>query len=108
MIAAVMIQAGGALLWAGRAGARIDDLSARIERQGPVAERLARLEEQAAFARSALSRIEAKLDRASFEMRLSGAPQDDADTWNAKQGVMLRSVAQPRVSKHAERQSHAR
>ncbi|HYG26814.1 MAG TPA: hypothetical protein VD906_07895 [Caulobacteraceae bacterium] len=63
VVVAVAIQAAGALLWAGQASARIDELQSRIEAQAPVAERLARLEEQAASARAALERIEAKLDR---------------------------------------------
>ena len=64
VIVAVVLQAGGALLWAGQAAARIDQLEARVQAQGPLAERLARLEEQAVAARAALDRIEAKLERA--------------------------------------------
>jgi len=63
IIITVLLQAAGALLWAGQAAARIDELQTRIEAQAPVAERLARLEEQAAATRAALDRIEAKLDR---------------------------------------------
>ncbi|MEI9964544.1 MAG: hypothetical protein WDM92_07445 [Caulobacteraceae bacterium] len=63
LVLAVVLQASAVLLWAGRAAARIDELSQRLDRQGPVAERLARLEEQAAGARASLDRIEAKLDR---------------------------------------------
>lgn len=63
VIVAVALQAAGALLWAGQAAARIDELQSRIEAQAPVAERLARLEEQAVATRAALERIEAKLDR---------------------------------------------
>jgi hypothetical protein len=63
IIITVLLQAAGALLWAGQAAARIDELQTRIEAQAPVAERLARLEEQAASTRAALDRIEAKLDR---------------------------------------------
>jgi hypothetical protein len=63
IIVTVALQAAGALLWAGQAAARIDELQSRIEAQAPVAERLARLEEQAASTRAALDRIEAKLDR---------------------------------------------
>ncbi len=61
VIVAVVLQAGGALLWAGQAAARIDQLESRVQAQGPLAERLARLEEQAAAARAALDRIERKL-----------------------------------------------
>ena len=63
IVITVALQAAGALLWAGQAAARIDELQSRIEAQAPVAERLARLEEQAASTRAALDRIEAKLDR---------------------------------------------
>jgi outer membrane murein-binding lipoprotein Lpp len=61
VIVAVVLQAGGALLWAGQAAARIDELESRVEAQGPLAERMARLEEQASAARAALDRIERKL-----------------------------------------------
>ena len=63
VIVAIALQAAGALLWAGQAAARIDELQGRIEAQAPVAERLARLEEQAAATRAALDRIEPKRDR---------------------------------------------
>jgi len=63
IVITVLLQAAGALLWAGQAAARIDELQSRIEAQAPVAERLARLEEQAAFTRAAVERIEAKLDQ---------------------------------------------
>ncbi len=60
----VFLQAAAALMWAGRASARIDDMQRRLEAQAPVAERLARLEEQATATRQSLDRIEAKLERA--------------------------------------------
>ena len=44
LLVAVALQAATALLWAGRASARIDDLRQRLDAQAPVAERLARLE----------------------------------------------------------------
>jgi len=59
----VFLQAAAALMWAGRASARIDDMQRRVEAQAPVAERLARLEEQATATRQSLDRIEAKLER---------------------------------------------
>ena len=62
LVLAAVLQASGVLLWAGRAAARIDQLEQRLDRQGPVAERLARLEEQAAAAKASLDRIEDKLD----------------------------------------------
>jgi hypothetical protein len=63
VVVAVMAQAAAVLLWAGAASARLDAVQDQLERQGPAAERLARLEEQAAFTRAALERIEARLER---------------------------------------------
>ncbi|MGH1558558.1 phage portal protein [Caulobacter segnis] len=57
------LQFAAALLWTGRASARIDEMQRRVEAQAPVAERLARLEEQATASRQSLQRIEAKLDQ---------------------------------------------
>jgi len=62
VVVTVAIQAGGGLLWAGRASARIDELQRRVEGQGAVVERLARLEEQVSAARAALERIERRLE----------------------------------------------
>lgn len=63
LIVTVFLQAAAALMWAGRASARIDDMQRRIDVQAPVAERLARLETQADATRQSLLRIEAKLER---------------------------------------------
>ena len=63
LILALALQAGGVLVWVGRTAARIEEMEQRLDRQGPIAERLARLEEQAAAARASLDRIELKLDR---------------------------------------------
>ncbi|MET3667891.1 hypothetical protein [Caulobacter sp. 1776] len=63
VLVALFVQAAAALLWAGKASARIDDMQRRLEAQAPVAERLARLEEQATATRQSLDRIEAKLER---------------------------------------------
>jgi len=64
VLVAVALQAAAALLWAGKASARIDEMQRRLEAQAPVAERLARLEAQAEASRQSLIRIEAKLERA--------------------------------------------
>jgi len=64
LVVTVFLQAAAALMWAGRASARIDDMQRRIDVQAPVAERLARLEEQADATRQSLARIEARLERA--------------------------------------------
>lgn len=62
VIVALALQTGGALIWAGAAGERLD----RLEDQGAAlthaGERLARLEEQIGQARESLSRIERRLD----------------------------------------------
>ncbi len=63
LVVAVFLQAATALMWAGRASARIDDMQRRIDAQAPVAERLARLEAQAEASRQSLERIEARLER---------------------------------------------
>jgi len=63
LLVAIALQAAAALMWAGRASARIDDLRLRLDAQAPVAERLARLETQAEATRASLARIESKLDR---------------------------------------------
>ena len=62
VVVTVAIQAGGGLIWAGRASARIDDLQRRIDSQGDTAERLARLEEQVAATRIMLERLERRLE----------------------------------------------
>ncbi|WP_298326849.1 hypothetical protein [Asticcacaulis sp.] len=63
VIVTIVLQSAAALMWFGRAGARLDTLEARLQQQAGVVERLARLEEQALATRAALSRIEAKLDQ---------------------------------------------
>lgn len=63
LIVAVALQAAAALMWAGRASARIEEMQSRLDTQAPVAERLARLEEQAVAVRASLARIESRLER---------------------------------------------
>lgn len=62
VIAAVAVQTAAGLIWAGGAAARIETLESRVEEQRLVAERLARLEEQAVATRASLERIEAGLE----------------------------------------------
>jgi hypothetical protein len=62
VVVTVAIQAGGGLIWAGRASARIDDLQRRVDSQGETAERLARLEEQVSAMRVTLERLERRLE----------------------------------------------
>ena len=62
VIFALLVQTGGALLWAGGAAERIAAIERRLDRQVGVNERLARLEAQADATRADLARIEALLD----------------------------------------------
>ena len=62
LVVAVLVQTAGALLWAGAAEARLSQLETQAAADLPVAERLARLEEQMIGARQSLTRIERRLD----------------------------------------------
>ncbi len=61
VVVTLVVQTGFVLVWVGRAAARLDMMEARLEQQSGVAERLARLEEQAVAQRAALERIEGRL-----------------------------------------------
>jgi len=63
LVLAVLIQTAGALLWAGAAEARLSSLESQAKIDAPVAERLARLEEQMLMARQSLTRIENRLHK---------------------------------------------
>lgn len=62
LVLAIFIQTCSALLWVGAAEARILMLEDKMREGRLVAERLARLEEQAVIARGSLERIEQRLD----------------------------------------------
>lgn len=62
IVAALMVQTIGGLVWAGGAAARIATLEERVGEQRLVAERLARLEEQSVATRAAVERIEMRLE----------------------------------------------
>lgn len=62
VIAALIVQTIGGLVWAGGAAARIATLEERVGEQRLVAERLARLEEQSVATRAAVERIEMRLE----------------------------------------------
>lgn len=62
LVLAVVMEAAGALLWTGRAAARLEEVEHRLAAQHDVSERLARVEEQLTDARSSLGRIERRLD----------------------------------------------
>ncbi|MAL09660.1 MAG: hypothetical protein CMF74_08355 [Maricaulis sp.] len=62
VIVALALQTGGALIWAGAAGERLDRLERQTSALTTTGERLARLEEQIGQARESLNRIERRLD----------------------------------------------
>jgi hypothetical protein len=62
LIAALLVQTIGGLVWAGGAAARIATLEERVGEQRLVAERLARLEAQGEATWAAVDRIERRLE----------------------------------------------
>ncbi|MBI1234566.1 MAG: hypothetical protein GC208_08690 [Alphaproteobacteria bacterium] len=62
VIVALALQTGGALIWAGAAGERLDRLESQSTALTQAGERLARLEEQIEQARESLNRIERRLE----------------------------------------------
>lgn len=64
MLAALLVQAAGAIFWAGAAAERISALETSAANARPVAERLARLEAEVAAMRVQLDRIERKMEAA--------------------------------------------
>lgn len=64
LIAALLVQTVGGLVWAGGAAARIATLEQRVGEQRLVAERLARLEAQGEATRATVERIEQRLEGA--------------------------------------------
>lgn len=63
----MVIQAAIALLWAGAAGERLNQLERRVDSTQQVIERTARLEEQIYYLRSTLDRIDVRLQQISAE-----------------------------------------
>ena len=62
LIVALFLETAGALIWTGRAAARLDAVERAVQTQPEVAERLARLEGQVSDAQRSLNRIERRLD----------------------------------------------
>ncbi len=60
--AAVIVQTGLGLIWAGAASERLAQLERRADDNTQIIERTARLEEQVRFVSATLVRIEGKLD----------------------------------------------
>lgn len=67
--AALLVQTAAALLWAGSAAERLDEVERRAQDAAELVERTARLEEQSRAIRASLDRIEGKLDRLEAEER---------------------------------------
>lgn len=63
LVLTVVLQSAAALLWAGAAAERINQLERRTANQDGIAERLTRLEVQMVQARASLNRIEERLSR---------------------------------------------
>jgi hypothetical protein len=61
-VMAVLVQTGGALVWAGAAAERITVLERNDEAGRPVGERLARVEAELGAVRAQLDRMERKLE----------------------------------------------
>ncbi len=61
-VLAVLVQTGGALVWAGAAAERISQLEHTVRERRTVVERLARLEEGVDRMESQLDRIERKME----------------------------------------------
>jgi len=61
LIATVLLQTAGGLVWAGAAGARLSALEAQIALTPGISERLARLEGQTVHIEQSLIRIERRL-----------------------------------------------
>ena len=62
VVVALALQTGGALIWAGAAGERLERLERESGQAALTSERLARLEEQMDQARASLERIERRLE----------------------------------------------
>jgi len=62
IIVTLAIQSAGALMWGGAAEARLQNLEKTTMTSPPMAERIARMEEQVTMARQSLERIEHRLD----------------------------------------------
>jgi hypothetical protein len=63
LVLAIALETAGALIWAGAAAERIDQLELHAGQSGQANERLARLEAQVTAMRAQLDRIEARLDQ---------------------------------------------
>ncbi|MGE0409791.1 MAG: hypothetical protein AB7P23_11100 [Amphiplicatus sp.] len=66
---ALVVQTALALLWAGAAAERLNQLERRADASAEILERTTRLEEQMGAVKASLLRIETKIDRRNGEER---------------------------------------
>ena len=62
LIVAILVQTGGALVWAGAAAERISNVEAELHERKSVSERLVRVEAQLEDVRAQLGRIERRME----------------------------------------------
>jgi hypothetical protein len=62
LIFAVVVETAGALIWGGRAAARLDEVERRVAAEGAFSERLARIETELDDVRRTLDRIDRALE----------------------------------------------
>ena len=62
LIMAILVQTGGALVWAGAAAERISNVEAELKERKSVSERLVRVEAQLEDVRAQLGRIERRVE----------------------------------------------
>jgi hypothetical protein len=63
LVAAFILQTGGALFWAGSAAQRIGEVERQTQVNSSAVERVVRLEEQVSALHEQLARIELKIDK---------------------------------------------
>ena len=63
LLFAMVIETAGALMWTGRAAARLDEVERRQNAEAGVAERLARIETELADVRAMLERLDRRTER---------------------------------------------
>jgi Tfp pilus assembly protein PilO len=62
LIVAILVQTGGALVWAGAAAERISNVESELDERKSVSERLVRVEAQLEDVRAQLGRIERRME----------------------------------------------
>ena len=62
LVFAIVVETAGALIWSGRAAARLDEVERRVVAEGAFSERLARIETELDDVRRTLDRIDRALE----------------------------------------------